>query len=167
MKNTSLIWATAIIVLLNINLHSQEYLSWEKFSHLTLSASAGAFSGYADVNEQRKHNSTGETRIYYDKLAHNYQSLERLSFFSAGISIPLTSKMKPWHLASDMALTLVYQGIFHGFAANIARDKPLFWQSEYQKANNTSGFERFQSPAWILGSFVVVTTINIIIYEIL
>lgn len=155
-----------IILLISSTIYSQSFWNWGKVVHLSSSAGCGLSSGFADYNGVMKYQNT-DASIYYDKLSHNYQSLERTLFITAGFSIPLSSEFKPFRTISDILLSLTWQGIFHNIGQNIARGKPIFWQSDYQKMHDTSGFEQFAGPEYQITAFVFVLALNYIIYTFL
>ncbi len=156
-----------IILFFSSNIYSQSFWNWGKAVHLSSSAACGLSSGFADHNSVLKWASANETRIYYDKIYHNYQTLERTLFVTAGFSIPLSSEFKPIRTFSDILLSLTWQGVFHNIGQNLARNKPPFWKSDYQSVNNTSGFEQFTGPEYQITAFISVLVINYLVYTLL
>lgn len=155
-----------VIILLSSTIHAQSFWNWGKVVHLTSSAACGLSSGYADHYGVMKHQNNVNYK-YYDDLSSNYQTLESTLYVTAGFSIPISSEFKPFRTASDILLTLTWQGVFHNIGQNIARNKPIFWGSDYQRKNNTSGFEKFSKPEYQIGAFVAVLAINYLIYTLL
>jgi hypothetical protein len=156
-----------IILFLTTSLFSQDFFSVEKGSQVVVSLSSGVFSALADYYNLEKHKTKGDLRISNDKKYHNYQFLERVSFVGIGLTIGLSSKFKIWHLLSDTFLSASYFLLAQTITQNLQRGKPAFWQSDYQKEHNTSGFDGVYSPALVIGCVILSTALNYIVYEII
>jgi hypothetical protein len=160
------IGVAALLMMLSSTSYSQSFWNWGKAVHLSSTIGCGMSSGFADHNNVLKYSDV-DNQIYYDKVYHNFQTAERTLYVAAGLSIPFTSEFKPFRTASDVLLSLTWQGIFHNIGQNLARNKPIFWTSDYQKTNNTSGFEKFSKPEYQIGAFVAVLAINYLVYTLL
>jgi len=157
-----------LLLLLTTITEAQEtkFFTWWKLAQVGTAFGSGYASGYADYYDMRKGDSTGQEMTDFDKKYHRLQFVERSLLFSAGVTIPLNSKLKPAQTLSDVLLSGFTWGLAHTIGQNVARDKPWLWQSEYQKKNNTGGFEQI-SYEWYAVGFFVTLALNYIVYELL
>jgi hypothetical protein len=137
-----------------------KFFNWWKLGQYSLSGFSGAMSGHSDYYVRLQ-------GVENNRLHHNYQTFERAGLLLAGATIPLSAKGKTWHIISDIISSWIVYGFCHNGFQNVARGKSWFWQSDYQKKYNTSGFENFASWEWQIGGLILAIIQNYLAYEIL
>lgn len=160
---------TLLIILLYIGtLNAQDFWSWEKATQIGISFLAGYAEGQADFAQYQKFSTTGSERIEWDRAWHRWKYFSRSGQVLMGVSIPLNSEFKLWHTVSDALMSVAIWGFAHKISFNFARNKPAFWQSDYQKEHKTGGWvENFDSPLITIGSVILTIGINYFIYKLL
>ena len=159
----------ALIAIITRECHGQDnpkFFNWWKLAQYSTSALAGALSSHADWNCKWKEGTVPPERIELDRKYHNYQTAERFSLIVTGITIPLSAKGKFWHMVSDLAVSTALFGFMHNGVSSLILDKHWFYQSEYQKNNNTSGFEQLASWQWQIGGLLFTIMVNYLVYEV-
>jgi len=149
---------TLIFILLISSAVNAQYLTTERFSQIGFSVLAGVSGANADTYVKKR-------GIKNNVLFHKWQATERVSYVGIGLSIGLQENVRPEQLFADLALDASIFVVAQTITLNMLRDKPLFWQSEYQKKYKTGGFIENINYKWYPVICACMFVINYLIYE--